>query len=135
MSLEDNKTVVRRFLEEAIAQGNLEVFDTSFAQGVAVHFSNTPPHDHASYRKLVQQVHQAMADHSVTFLDLIAEEDTVAARVSYTAAKHHGHLGKNPPTGQSLQLESTFFFHFEQGKVTEMWVYYEGASFDFSPSL
>ena len=95
MSQEENKTVVRRFWEEAVVQGNLAVIDTSFAQGVAVHFYNTPPHDHASYRKLVQQVHQAMADHSVTFLDLIAEEDTVAARVSYTAAMHHGQFGKS----------------------------------------
>src|SRR5262249_38540788 len=85
MSLEENKTVVRRFLEEVVVQGNFEVFDTCFAPDVVHHLYNTPPHSHASWRELLRQSHQAMAGHSVTIHDLIAEGDTVAARYSYAA--------------------------------------------------
>ena len=134
MSLEENKTVTRRFLEEAIAQGNLDVIDTSFAPNVVVHYYRTPPHGHASYRKLIQEFHQALSDHSFTIHDLIAEGDTVAVRFSYTASKHHGHFGNNPPTGRSHQLEFTGFLHFEQGKVIEAWWFYEGTSFDLTPT-
>ena len=134
MSVEDNKTVVRRVWEEAAVQGNLDVIDTSFAPNVILHYYNTPPHDYASLRKLVQEFHQAMAGHTATFHDLVAEGDTVAARFSYAVATHHAQFGNNPPTGQPFQLECTAFVHFEQGKVIELWVYYEGASFDASPT-
>src|SRR5215469_2794673 len=100
MSLEDNKTVVRRYVEEAAVQGNLDVIDTSFAPHFVLHLYNTPPHDHAGYRKLTQEFQQAVSGHSVTFHDLIAEGDTVAARLSFTASTHHSQFGKNPPTGQ-----------------------------------
>src|SRR5215469_3442423 len=104
MSLEDNKTVVRRFREEALVQGNLDVIDTCFAPNVILHYYNTPPHDYASLRKLVQEFHQAMAGHTATFHDLVAEGDTVAARFSYAVATHHAQFGNNPPTGQPFQL-------------------------------
>ena len=132
MSLEENKTVVRRLLEEAIAQGNLDVIDTTFAPHFALHMSNTPLHNRASFRAFMLQFHQAMSGHSLTIHDLIAEGDTVAARFSYAAAAHSSQWGKNPPTGQPFQFDGTLFLNFEQGKVTEMWASYEGASFDIS---
>ena len=132
MELSDNKTVVRRVLEEAMAQGNLDVIDTFFAQGVVVRYYNTPPHSHASFRKLIQQFYQAMAGHSVTIHDLIAEGDTVAVRFSYTTPMHYAQFGSNPPTGQPIQGGGTGFFHFEQGKVTEWWISFEGANWDLS---
>src|SRR5215469_13106682 len=119
MSLEDNKTVVRRHVEEVLGQGNLDVIDTSFAPNLVVHIYGTPPYNHASFRKLLQEFHQAMSSHSFTIHDLIAEGDKVALRISYAATAHHGHFGNNPPTGQPVQFEGTYFFHFEQGKVTE----------------
>jgi predicted ester cyclase len=133
MSLEDNKTVVRRLVEEAIIQGNFDVLHTSFAPNLTVHYSNTPPHTHTSFKKLVEQFHQAMAGHSATFHDLIAEGDAVAMRLSYVATSHHRHFGHNPPTGQPLQVGSNAFFHFDHGKVTEVWVYLEGANWDLTP--
>jgi predicted ester cyclase len=133
MSFEDNKTVIRRFLEEAVIQGNLDVIDTSFAPNLIIHFYNTPPYNHASFRKLIEQMYQAMAGNSFTIYDLIAEGDTVAARYSYSSPEHYGQFGKNSPTGEPLQLEITGFFHFEQGKVTEVWYHFEGASLDLSP--
>ena len=93
MALEDNKTIVRRFIEECVKQGNMEVFDTFFAPHLAVHFYGGPPHSHASYRALVQQIHQAFSDHSSTIQDLVAESDKVVARVSSTAI-HRGQFEK-----------------------------------------
>ncbi len=132
MSVEDNKIVVRRFLEETPIQGNFEIFDTSFDPHLVLHISNTPLHTHASYRELLRQFQQAYSDRSVTVHDLIAEGDTVAARTSYTSPKHHGQFGKNSPTDQPLQVEVTFFFHFEQGKVTEIWVSHDRQRADLS---
>jgi len=89
MALEDNKTIVRRFLEESAVQGTFEVYDTSFAPGLAVHVYDTPLHSHARMRKLDQQFHQALPGHTLTFHDLIAERGTVAVRYSYAAPLHH----------------------------------------------
>src|SRR6516162_4634079 len=111
MSLEDNKTVVRRFLEEAAAQGNLDVMDTSFAPNLVFHASNTPPHGYASLKNRVQQISQAFSGRSFSIHDLIAEGDTVAVRASIAATTHHSQFGNNPPTGQPVQIEAVFFFH------------------------
>jgi len=134
MSLEDNKTIVRRFVEEALTQGNFDVYDTSFAPNFVAHYYNTPSHDHASFRKFTEQFHQAISGHTFTIHDLIAEGDTVAARFSYAASMHHAQFGNTPPSGQPLQMEFTLFAHFEQGKITEAWGYYEGANWDLSPT-
>ena len=130
MSLEDNKTVARRYLEEAVAQGNLDVIDTSFAPNVVVHYPNTPPHSHAGLRRQMQEIQQAFSDPSITIHEIIAEGDTVVVRQSY-AGTHHSQFGNNPPKGQ-VQMEWICVFHFEQGKVTEAWFSHEGANLDFS---
>jgi predicted ester cyclase len=129
MSLEDNKTVIRRFLEEAIVQGNLDVIDTSFAPHLVHHIRGTL-HNHAGLRKQIQELNQAFSGQSLTIHEIIAEGDTVVARMSYTAT-HHSLFGNNLPIGQ-VQMECINVFHFEQGKVTEGWFYYEGADIDFS---
>lgn len=129
MSLEDNKTVMRRFQEEAVAQGNLAVIDTSFSPNFVNHIRGTL-HNHAGLKKQMQGYHQALSDHSVTIHEIIAEGDTVIARTSYTGT-HHSRLGDNPPTGQ-FQMECIAIFHFEQGKVTEGWFSYEGVDWDLS---
>ena len=134
MSLEDNKTIARRFFEECLIQGNMDVFDTSFAPHLAVHHYGTPALSHTSYRPLALQLHQAFSGHSLTIDDLIAEGDKVAIRLSYTAKAHHSHFGKNHPTGRPVQAEATLFFHFAQGKVVEMWGLYQGIDFDLSPA-
>ena len=113
MSLEDNKTIARRFLEECILQGKMDVLDTSFAPDLVVHFYGTPPHSHASYKALTHQAHQALSGQTITIGDLIAEGDRVAMRFSYTATTHHSHMGKDPPTGHPVQVEVMHFYRFE----------------------
>ena len=132
LSLEDKRTIGRRFSEEALAQGNLDVIDTAFARNVVIHLFNPPLHSHASLKNMLEQVHQTMSGHSVTIHDLIAEGDTVAVRHTYSATAHHSQFGKNPPTGQPVHLEATHFFHFEQGKVAEVWICSEGVVHDLS---
>ena len=134
MSLEDNKTIARRYVEESVMQGNMDVLDTFFAPHLTVHFYGTPTHNHASFRSLIEQVQHAFSGYTTTIDDLIAEGDTVAMRISFAAKAHQSHLGKNPPTGQPVQVESTYFFHFEQGKVVEIWILLQGVDFDFSPA-
>lgn len=115
-------------------QGNMDVFETSFAHHLTAHFYGTPTHSHESYRAFIQQAHQAFAGHSVTIHDLMAEGDNVAVRLSFAVTTHHSSFGKNPPTGQPFQLEGMAFLHFEQGKVVEMWGLYQGGDFDLSPA-
>lgn len=134
MSLEDNKTIARRFIEECILQGNMDVYDASFSPDLIVHLYGTPTHSHGSFRALASQINQAFAGHSLTMGDVIAEGDTVALHFSYKASTHHAHFGKNPPTRQPFQVEEMAFFRFEQGKVVEMWALYQGADLDLSPA-
>lgn len=132
MSLEDNKTIVRRLLEEPVAQGNFDVYDAYIAPDFVHHMYGVPTRSNASWKKVIQQLHESFSGHSFTFHDLIAEGDRVAARYTYRTSKHHSQFGTNPPTGQPFELECTSFFHFEQGKVKEGWSFYIGRSFDHS---
>jgi len=84
MTLEDNKRVVRRFLEELFGAGNLNLLDELVAPN-AVHI---PVNKATSYgwepgregfRQHVIWFHNAYADMHLTVDDLIAEGDRVVA--------------------------------------------------------
>jgi len=107
---ETNKAAVRRYFEEVYVHGNVEFVRELFVPG-----SLLAGADESNARTM----QHAYSHLEVTIDDLIAEEDTVAARVTFTVT-HSGPLFGYPATGKPAVLTALYLFRFADGRVRTM---------------
>ena len=118
---EENEALARRWTEEALNQGNLDVLDEFVAEDVV--------HDAALYDPLVGRdaVKEALAHllsgfpgMRFTVLAVVAEGELVA--VHWRGEGVHGgeYLGV-PPTGNSVVFDGINIYRFECGRIVEGW--------------
>jgi predicted ester cyclase len=121
---EANKAMVRRFVEEAWNQQNLDMMDGIFASDVVSH--NPPieflygPSDLEVLKQGVADYLAAYPDLEVVMTDLVAEGDLVSAL--WTASGTHlGELMGMVPTGNPVTFSGITMYRFADGKIVEMW--------------
>jgi steroid delta-isomerase-like uncharacterized protein len=121
MSLEQNKAVVVRFLEEAFTRGNLAIIDEQIAADIAYH---TPDggavRGSAGVRQLVTGMRTTFPDLEVTPEDLIAEGDQVVVRFTDRGTHQSEGMGL-PPTGRHVRWMGIDIFRIVDGKIAEGW--------------
>lgn len=111
MSIELNKTLARRIVEEMWSTGNLAVIDEVYAPS---------PDGHAGIRQMVQAFRAAFPDLVLTIERQIAEGDQVATR--YTSqGTHRGELLGIPPTGEELTFSGVETHRFVDGRLVDVW--------------
>jgi len=92
MSAEDNKTVVRRLIEEFWNKGNLAVADELYTAEAVHHDPVTP--DLGRGPASIQQLHTlygaSFPDQQFTVEDLVAEDDKVVVRWTVRGAHQDG---------------------------------------------
>jgi steroid delta-isomerase-like uncharacterized protein len=121
MSLEANKATVQHLYEQLFNQGNLSVADEVIAPDFINH--NAPPGSNRgpeSMRQTITTLSTAFPDMHYTVEELVAEGDTVVARVTMSGT-HRG-LGPVqgiPPTGRSVRQDQMHFIRLRDGKVVE----------------
>ncbi len=133
MSTEDNKAIVRRFLEEAWNKGNVAAVDELLAPNIILHFDS--PSDvpvSAEMQLSLEDIKQAVSEFRSTFPDLhytidlqVAEGDLVVSRVT----AHGTHTGEYrglvykgmSPTGKQVTWTQTQIFRLAAGKIVELW--------------
>ena len=124
MSEEDNKDVIRRWIE-AYNQRDLEAEANLLAPGFVAHVPDAPaPLDLEgleSWRQFTAPFTEAFPDLRLTIQDIAAEGDTVAARVVFEGT-HRGEFQGLPPTGKQVAFSSIEFNRVVGGKVEEHWV-------------
>ena len=119
MSTEQNKAVVRRFVEEVINKHNLAKIDELFNTDYVNHTPGLPPGREAE-KQLNSVSFAAFPDARVTIEDLVAEGDKVAARVSYRGTPTGDFMGI-PPTGKQFIVTGAGVFRVADGKIAEQW--------------
>jgi predicted ester cyclase len=121
MSLEGNRVVVRRFIEEMMSGQRVECIEDFVAAG-AVHHERTADVDYQ------QALHSVFDDpeHGWQFTveDLIAEGDMVVARctASYVASGYHNELGVAYVPGTRATVWHAHFFRLRDGLIVEHWL-------------
>ena len=108
MTAEQNKLLIQRLVEEAVNQGNLdvlaEVADGEFAQGA---------------RQWVGPFRAGFPDFSMEIVDLVAEEEKVAAHFRCSGT-HLGEWMGRPPSGRRFQdVDEIYIFRVRNGKLTD----------------
>ena len=104
MSLEDNKAIVRRFIEAINQQDAAEL-----AAVVAPDFLD-------ENKEGMAWVHATFAGHRMDIMDMIAEGDEVWARLA-TSGAHTGELWGIPPTGKQWTNTGVYFMRVVDGKI------------------
>ena len=123
MSVEENKAIARRVIEEVHNQGNFALWDSLLAPGYVNH--NLPPGRSAAKRQQMITMYRAAFPDQVTTVDgLIAEGDRVVVRWTQHAV-HAGTLvtpfGQLAPTGKHLTVTGMIIFRIVDGKITDEW--------------
>jgi predicted ester cyclase len=108
MTAEQNKLLIQRLVQEAVNQGNLdvlaEVADGEFAQAA---------------RQWVGPFRAAFPDFSMEIVDLVAEEEKVAAHFRCSGT-HLGEWIGRPPSGRRFQdVDEIYIFRVRDGKLTD----------------
>jgi steroid delta-isomerase-like uncharacterized protein len=123
MSAEEHKRISRRIVDEAFAQGKVEVIDELVAEDFVNHDISGPPGlppGREGVKELVRFYRTAFPDATVTVDDQIAEGDKVVTR--YTArGTHQGDFAGMPATGRQFTSTGITIDRIEGGKIVESW--------------
>ena len=116
----ENKATVQHLYEQLFNQGNFSLADEVIAPDFINH--SVPPGSSdrgpASMRQLITMLSTAFPDMHHTIEELVAEGDTVVARVTFSGT-HRGPFQGLPPTGRSFRQDQMHFIRFREGKVVE----------------
>lgn len=120
MSLEENKALFSRFIEEVWNKGNLEVADELFSPDHTSPSAPNLPPGAEGVKILATMFRQAFPDYWMKIEDLIAEGDKVVARFSQ-GGTHQGELMGIPPTGKTIQWTEMGILQIQNGKIVQSW--------------
>ena len=121
MSNEQNKAIVRHFVEEAQSHGRLSAVDEYLAQEFVDH--NAPaglPIDREGVKMQLTMLRTAFPDMQAVIHDQVAEGDKVVTRKSLRGA-HLGDFLGIAPTGKAVSLEVIDILRIVDGKILEHW--------------
>lgn len=117
---DENKQIVRRFFEEVVTGGNLNLIDELFTEDVIDHTPAGVTHGREAVKELMESLQTAFTDSVVTVEDVIAEGDTVAMRLGYRGT-HEGEFMGLEPTDRDFDIEGMVFTRIRDGKIAERW--------------
>lgn len=116
MNTEQNKLIVRRFVEEGINQVNLAAFDELVAENVDFDAPPGLPRNREGWKQNRLLLQSGFPDAHWNEEAVIAEGDTVVWRGVMTGT-HIGNLFGIPATGKSIQITATSMLKVKDGKI------------------
>jgi steroid delta-isomerase-like uncharacterized protein len=126
MSAEENKVLVRRFVDEVQSAGDFDAVDELCSPKFANHSAppGVPP-NREGLKQLAAMFRRAFPDSYFTVEDMIAEGDKVVTRKTVTRKTFHGtHEGEFmgiPPSGRSVRMGLIDIVRVSEGQVVEHW--------------
>jgi steroid delta-isomerase-like uncharacterized protein len=121
-TLEANKALVRRLVEEGFNKGNLDVVDEIVAPDVVTHnpIILDAPEGPDSVRGGIEMIRQSFPDIEVEILDMIAEGDRVAVFLLMSGT-NAGDYRRGGATGKKGSLRAFFIWRVADGRLAESW--------------
>lgn len=115
--------LIRRFYEDVIGNGELELVDQLTTEGIVDHEEGMPgqPPGREGVKFFVGAMREAFPDIGVKSIEpMLADGDLEAAR-SVLTGTHRGELMGVAATGRTVEIESVDIIRIEDGKVAEHW--------------
>ena len=120
MSLEDNKAIVRRFVEEVQGQHNLAALDELFSPEFVDHSGMVNPPTLEGAHQFFAMMFTAFPDMRMTIRQQIAESDRVLTHKTFRGT-HQGPFMGIPASGNKVSFDIMDIFTIKDGKITEHW--------------
>ena len=118
MSAEENKALVRRFVEEFWNEGNTTAADELMAVDAEIHMPTGEMVSLDELKSFAATWRGSFPDWHSTFEELIAEGDRVA-ELWTGRGTHRGELQGIPPTGKRVEAQGSVFYRIVGGKIVE----------------
>ena len=123
MSVESNKLIARRFVEEILGQGSLHLIDEIAAPNYIDH--NLP--NGITPVQSIAAFHAGFPDVTFAVEDQMVDGDRVVTRWLANGT-HTGNLYGIPPTNKSMTLTGISIYRIANDKIVESWVEYDRMS-------
>ena len=118
MSRENNKALVRRFLETSNRERRTVVEMCN--PDVSLHIGGTPAMNLQAFQQFQAKYYAAFPDSSITIEDMLAEGDRVAFR-GVVRATHVAEFMGTPASGRQIVVPVIGIARLADGKVAEWW--------------
>lgn len=109
MTIQKNKGLIHRYVEEVYNKQDLDAFLEFVDEGISEEGS-----DH------LQQFFTAFPDAHTTVLDMFGEGDKVVARLRINGT-NKGPFAGQPPTGKKVQFDSIRIYRIVDDKIVASW--------------
>jgi predicted ester cyclase len=120
MTLDENKAIVRRFIEEVFVGGSRAALDELLADGFVGHTWGTGDSGRAELEGAMVRVAAGLSGTTMTIEDMIAEGDRVAVRLTAHAVQT-GPFMRLPPSGRDYTIGEIHWFRIDGGRIVEHW--------------
>jgi predicted ester cyclase len=120
MSVEQNRAVARRFVEELLGKGNYQLFDELTVENYVDH--NLPPG--ITPQQGIGAFRAGFPDARFKVEDIVAEGEKVVVRYAINGTHTADFLGI-PPTGKMIYMTGMSMYRVVDGKLTDGWVQYD----------
>jgi len=121
MSLESNKAVVRKWIEQGWNKHNIDIIDETYAPDFIQHGGGPDLNSAAELKSFVADYLKAFPSLSFTIDDLVAEGDRVVWRFVGTAT-HDGPLMGIPASGRKAAVPGIAIFRIANDQIAEAWL-------------
>jgi predicted SnoaL-like aldol condensation-catalyzing enzyme len=110
-TLERNKAIVRRLVEEVMNGGRMELIDELYAPPLA-----------EPARRWIAPFRESFPDFHMDIVELVAEGDTVVGRFRCSGT-HLGEWLSHPSTGRRFErIDEVYFFRIDaEGRIARAW--------------
>lgn len=120
MTIDENKALVRRFIDEIFLGGRLAAVDELVTDDFTPHTWGATGIGKEALKAAVERVSGALSEVRMTIDDIIAEGDRVAVRLTSHAVPTGTFMGL-APSGKGYTIGEIHIFRIEDGKVAEHW--------------
>ena len=118
---EENKAIVRHFVEEFKNKANHDIVDELFTADFVHHLKDPRlPPGREAMKLLGGSIVSGFPDVQVTVEELLADGDKVIERTT-ARATHKGEFNGIPPTGKQVVWTEIHIYRLENGKIAELW--------------
>ena len=117
-----NKAIMQRFYDEVVNAGNVDLIDELLSDDFTEHeeLPGVAP-GREGVKQFFRMFKQAFPDGTMTAEHVVAEGDTVAARVTVRGT-HQGEFMGIPATGKKVTVGYMDMWRLDGGKAVENWV-------------
>jgi steroid delta-isomerase-like uncharacterized protein len=119
-----NKLLVRRFVDEVINEGKLQILDDLLADDYTYHAPGMQIQGVQQMRGVFSMLRSGFPDWRETIDDLVAEGDTVVFRVMGSGT-HLGDFMGVPPSGRRVEIMGIDIVRIADRKVAEHWAVFD----------